>query len=90
MALTPYPGLHATHRRAHHEAKMVDPEVLAHEPLLRGHHVVVIVVGKLHVQAVAGLARFSMPDAVREDDEILRRVKQLSRSEQNVCKAGIE
>ena len=39
---------------------------------------------KLRVQAVARLARFSMADAVGQDDEVLRRIQQLARSKQDI------
>ena len=63
---------------------MIDPEVLGHEPVLRGHHVVVIVVGEARVEAVARLARVTVPDPIREDDVVARGVEQRAGSEQDV------
>ena len=50
--------------------------------MLRAHHVVVGVLRKPRVQAVARLARLAVADAVRQDDEISRGVEQLARPEQ--------
>src|SRR5690348_4410531 len=45
-------------------------------------HVRVRIVRELHVQAVAGLARFPVADVVGKNDEVLRCVEKLARSEQ--------
>ncbi len=50
--------------------------------VLRAHHVAIAVVRELRVQAVAGLGRLSVPDAVGDHDEVLRRVEQPVRHEQ--------
>ena len=43
IALAPQPGVHAAHRRAHHEPQVVDAEALGDQPVLRLDHVVVAV-----------------------------------------------
>ncbi len=50
---------------------MIDAESLRHEPMLGFDHVDVSVFWKLRVQAVARLARLTVADVVREDDEEL-------------------
>lgn len=55
---------------------MVHVEAFFDELVLCGDHIVVIVVRKFRVQAVAGLARFSVANAVGNDDVITRDVEQ--------------
>ena len=45
-------------------------------------HVVVAVARELHPQAVAGLGRLAVADAVGQDDVVLRDVEQLARAEE--------
>ena len=61
---------------------MVHLQPVDEQRVLRADHVVVGVLGKARVQAVARLARLSVADAVRQDDEVARRVEQLAGAEQ--------
>ena len=61
---------------------MVHTEALRHEPVLRLDHVVIGVARKLSPKAVARLARLSVTDVIRQDDEVARRVEQLTRPKQ--------
>ena len=82
IALAPDPGVHASHRRAHRQPQVIDSEPLRQQLVLGVHHVVVRVLRKPGVQSVTRLARVSVADAVRQNDEVLRRVEQLARAEQ--------
>jgi hypothetical protein len=79
----PHPRVHAAHRGAHHEAQVIHTEAFRDELMLRGHHVVIIVLRKFHAQAVTGLARFSMANVVGDDDVVARDVELATRSEQH-------
>ena len=61
---------------------MVHLEPFGEERVMRSHHVVVRVLREARVQAVARLARLAVPDAVGQDDEVSRRIENLSRAEQ--------
>ena len=52
VALRPHPGLHTTHRVAQHQTKMLEPQVLRDQPVLRFDHVVVVVLRELGAQPV--------------------------------------
>src|ERR1044071_2408066 len=55
------------------------------------HHVVVTVVRETSVQSVTRLARLTMPDSVRQNEVVLRRVQQLPGTEEHTGKlAGHE
>src|SRR5258708_4480409 len=45
---------------------------------------------EMGVQAVAGLRRFSVANAVRQDDEITRRVEKLAGTEEHSCKLRLK
>ncbi len=83
VALAPQPRLHAAHRGAYHQTQVVYAEPLRQQPMLRAHHIVVGVARKARTQAVAGLARTAVPDAIGKDEEVARRVEQLPRAEQD-------
>src|ERR1700675_156034 len=65
---------------------MVDAQSFLQQFALRRHHVVVVVLGKAGVHAIARLARFSVTDVVRKDYEIAARVEQLTGAKQHVGK----
>ena len=65
---------------------MIHAEFLCQQFVLRGNHVVIRVMRKLRMQTITWFARTAMSDAVRQDDEITRRVQELSRPKQNVRK----
>ena len=69
---------------------MVDTESLLEQFMLSGHHVVVIVVRKVRVQSIAGLARLSMTDVVGQNDKVSARVQQLPWTKQNARKLWLE
>src|SRR5271156_4416032 len=57
---------------------MIDGEAFFDELVLRGGHVVVFVLGKVGVHAVAGLAGFSVADVVGGDDVVAGDVEELA------------
>ena len=82
MALTPYPGLHATHRRAHHQPQVIDAQAFREKPVLGLDHVAVAVLWKFRAQAVAGLGGLAVSDGVDQHDEVASRVEWLARTKQ--------
>jgi len=78
--------MHATHRGAHHQPKMVDSKAVPDQSVLGGHHIRVVILRKMRVQAIAGLAGFSVPDAVLQDDVVVADVEKLAGSEQDARK----
>ena len=58
---------------------MVDAEVVLHEVMLGGHHVVVVVFRERRPQAVGGPAARAGADRVGDDDEVLGGVERLAR-----------
>ena len=63
---------------------MVDAQAFGEQSVLQGHHVVVAVTRELHPQAVAGLRRLAVADAVGQDHVVLRDVEQLPGTEELV------
>ena len=61
---------------------MIHIEAFRQQPVLSQNHVVVIVLRKLRVQAVARFRRFPMTDAVRTNDEVVTRVQELPGTEE--------
>ena len=57
---------------------MIDLQPKGEHCILRGHHVLIVILRKVRVQPVAGSAGLSVTDAVRQYDEIPGRVEQLS------------
>src|SRR5260370_73931 len=49
---------------------------------MRRHHVVIVVLRKFRVQPVARLRRFPVPNPIRQNDVVLRRIQQLPRPKQ--------
>jgi hypothetical protein len=62
---------------------MVYLQPINQQLMLRGHHVVVVVMRKSHMQSIAGFAGLPMPDPIRQDDVVARRVEQLARPKQH-------
>ena len=60
---------------------MRDPQVLFHEPVLRGHNVIVGVVGKSCAQAVGRFGRFTGSERIGQDDVVMGGVERLPRPE---------
>ena len=77
MRLGPDEAVHAAHRGAEEQAKAGDAELGQHPPL-RLDHVVIIVGGKAHPQAVARLGGAAMADIVGQDDIIAADVERLA------------
>ena len=69
---------------------MIDTKSSLQQLVLSSHHVVVVVLGKMGVQSVARLARFSVPDVIGKDDEIAVRIQQLAGAKQHICKLRSE
>ena len=82
MHFAPQPGLHAAHGIAHDQAQVTDAEAFFDQPVLTFHHVGVIVLRKLHPQAVGRLRRSAMADRVGQNDEIFARVERRAGAEQ--------
>ncbi len=80
MRFTPKPRVHSAHRCPHHEPRMVHSQAVGQQSKLRLDHVDVAVTRKLRVHSVARLARFPVPDSVREHDEKFRGIKRLTRA----------
>ena len=51
--------------------------------MLRGDHVVVVILRKMSVHAVTGLAGFSVADVVRQNDVVTSDIKKLSGPEED-------
>ncbi len=66
--------------------RWLTPRPFSTRLVLRQYHVVVFVFREMRVHAVAGLARFSVPDVVRHDDVVARDVQQLARAEEHAGK----
>src|SRR5262249_12573656 len=62
---------------------MIDMESLGEKLMVRRDHVDIAVVREFRVQSIARLARFSVTNAVWQDDVVLCRVKELTLTEQD-------
>ena len=80
--------MHAAHRRAEEEAQALDPQHVRRHPMLRLDHVAVVIVREAGVQAVAGLGRAAVADAVDHHDVILGDVQRLAGAEHAGREAG--
>ncbi len=90
VGFAPDEALHAAHGGAEDKAEVIDVQALGEHDLLRANHVVVVVVGEVHVQAVGGLGRLAMTDVVGEDEEVLRDVEGFAGAEEDVGEDGVE
>ncbi len=63
---------------------MVHAQTVLEQFMLRRDHVIVVVLRKVRVQAVARLAGFSVADVVGKDDEVTRRVEELPGPEEDI------
>ena len=61
---------------------MGNAEPFRDQSILRVDHVDVIIAGKFRLQAIGGLRASAVPERVRHDDEIFRRVERLASAEQ--------
>ena len=69
---------------------MIDVEALNQHGVLRGHHVVIVVLRKVHAQTVGRFARFAVADVVRKNDVELRDIEGLAGAKEHVGKHGIK
>ena len=69
---------------------MVDVRAFEEHLVLRADHVVVVVLGELHAQAVGGLGGVAVADVVGKDEEVLGDVERLAGTEEHVGEEGIE
>jgi hypothetical protein len=74
--------VHAAHRIADHEPQVLYAESFLDQAVLRVDHVLVIVFRKRRLHAVGRLRRFSVADAVGNDDVVFRRIQRLAGAEQ--------
>ncbi len=56
----------------------------------RADHVVVVVLGELHVEAVGGFGGVALADVVGEDEEVFGDVEGLAGAEEDVGEDGVE
>ena len=61
---------------------MIHAEALAEKLIVRGNHVVVVILREMSVHPVAGLRRFAVTDAVGKNDEVAIRIEELSWTKQ--------
>jgi len=80
--------MHAAHGGAKNKAQVIHAEAFAKELVVRGDHVVIVVLWKMRVQAVAGLRGFSVADAVGKNDVVTRGIEKLSGPKQFSGKNG--
>ena len=90
VGFAPDEGLHAAHRGAEDEAEVVDVEAFEEHGVLAGDHVVVVVLGEVHAEAVGGLGGLAVADVVGEDEEVFGDVEGLAGAEEDVGEDGIE
>ena len=89
VGLAPDEGLHAAHGGAEDEAEVVDVEAVGEHGVLAGDHVVVVVLGEVHAEAVGGLGGLAVADVVGEDEEELGDVEGLAGAEEDVGEDGV-
>src|SRR5262245_53641401 len=88
MALAPQPRVHPAHRRAYHQPQMIDAESLGDQAVLGLDHVQVAVTWEMSLEAIAGLARLAMPNAVRQYQVELLCIEQPARAKQLARERG--
>src|SRR5438093_86346 len=82
--------MHSAHRRAHNKPHMVDAQLFREKPILRRHHILVTITRKFGVQSVTRFAGLAVADIVRDNDEILFRIEQLSLSKKYPGKSSTQ
>src|SRR2546429_8907708 len=90
ISFSPHKGVHAAHRCAEDQAQMVYADAFAKKLVVRGDHVVIVVLRKARVQSVAGLRRFPVTNAVGKNDEVAVRVQELPGTEELSSKLLLE
>ena len=86
----PDEGLHAAHGGAEDEAKVIDVEAFEEHGVLGGDHVVIVVLGEVHAEAVGGFGGLAVADVVGEDEEVFGDVEGLTGAEEDVGEDGVE
>jgi hypothetical protein len=71
--------MHAAHRGAKDQAQMIYSQPFFQHLVLQQNHVVVVVLRKTSVQAVAGFAGFSVTDVIRQNNVLARDIERLPR-----------
>ena len=61
VAFSPHPGMHSTHRSAHHEAQMLESQPFRDETIFERHHILVVIVGNLRCRPSLGLVDCPWP-----------------------------
>ena len=79
----PHPRVHAAHGSADYQPQMIHLQALCQQRVLRHHHVVIVVLRKVRVQAVAWFARSAVADAVRQDEVVAAGIERLALAEQH-------
>ena len=69
---------------------MVDVQAFDEHLVLRADHVVVVVLGELHAEAVGRFGGLAVADVVGEDEEVLGDVERLAGAEEDVGEDGVE
>ncbi len=85
----PDEGLHAAHGGAEDEAEVIDVEAFEEHGVLAGDHVVVVVLGEVHAEAVGGFGGLAVADVVGEDEEIFCDIEGLAGAEEDVGEDGV-
>src|ERR1700676_1093916 len=78
--------MHAAHRCPQYQPKMIHSQPFFDQLVLQRDHVRIVIFRKVRMHAIARLTRFPMAYIVRNDEEVLARIKQLSRLEEHVGK----
>src|SRR5690348_14261117 len=90
MLLAPDPGMHAPHRGAHYEPGVIDTKAAGQQSEFGGHHVRIPVAREMGMQPIARLTGFTVPDAIGNHYEKLRRIERLAGTEQLTCKSRLQ
>ena len=90
VGFAPDEGLHAAHGGAEDETEVIDVEAVEEHGVLGDDHVVVVVLGEVHVEAVGGFGGLAVADVVGEDEEEFSDVEGLAGAEEDVGEDRIE
>src|ERR1700676_4452770 len=82
--------MHAAHRCPQYQPKMIHSQPFFDQLVLQRDHVRIVILRKVRMHAIARLTRFPIAYIVRNDEEVLARIKQLSRLEEHVGKYRTE
>ena len=82
--------MHAAHRSAKDQAKVVHAQSFFDQFVLQRHHVRVFVAREMRMEPVAGLAGFAVADVVGKNQEIFVGVEQLAGTEERSGEDGLK